>query len=321
MKNWLSWILRIVAQVNVIALAALSSGISAASERDGADEIQEAAHADGASGPAVSRKSVEGDRLEALPSRLKGVDVTERLGETLPLATELRDSEGRTVRLGDFFDGQRPVILTFNYSDCPMLCSLQLSRFVQALAQMKRTAGSDFQIVTVSIDPAETVERARETKARYLRDYGRPEAASGWNFLLGSEQAVRGVADAVGFSYSYNEERKEWLHAAALMVLTPDGRVARYIYGVDYHPETLNLSVVEGSEGKIGSTMDRLVLYCFHYDESEGRYAPVAMNIMRVGAGLVAVLLGAFLSVYWVAESRKRHAPRPAAAVNPGTVS
>ncbi len=263
----------------------------------------------------------EGDRLEALPARLKGVDISEQLGASLPLDTELRDSEGRTARLSQFFDGRRPVILTFNYSDCPMLCSLQLSRFVQSLTQMKRTVGADFQVVTVSIDPAETPERARETKARYLRDYGRPEAASGWHFLLGTEGQVRSVADAVGFSYSYNEERQEWLHAAALMVLTPDGRVARYIYGVDYHPETLNLSIVEGSEGKIGSTMDRLVLYCFHYDESEGRYAPVAMNIMRVGAGLVAVLLGAFLSVYWVAESRKRKLPGGAAAINPGTVS
>src|SRR5690606_16761006 len=231
------------------------------------------------------------------------------------------NSDGKDVRLGDLLDGKRPVILTFNYSDCPMLCSLQLSRFVQTLGQVKRTAGSDFQIVTVSIDPGETVERARETKARYLRDYGRPEAAAGWHFLLGSEPAVRRLADSVGFGYTYNEERQEWLHAAALMVLTPDGRVARYIYGIDYHPETLNLSIVEGSEGKIGSTLDRLVLYCFHYDESEGRYAPVAMNIMRVGAGLVAVLLGAFLTVYWLAESRKRHAPGAAAAVNPGTVS
>jgi protein SCO1 len=268
-----------------------------------------------------ARPAKEADRMEALPSRLKGVDVTEHLGASLPKDLMLKNSDGQDVRFGDLFDGKRPVVLTFNYSNCPMLCSLQLSRFVQTLGQLKRTAGNDFQIATVSIDPAETVERARETKTRYLRDYGRPEASGGWHFLLGSEQAVRGLADAVGFSYAYNEERQEWLHAAALMVLTPDGRVARYIYGVDYHPETLNLSLVEGSEGKIGSTLDRLVLYCFHYDESEGRYAPVAMNIMRVGAGLVAVLLGAFLTVYWLAESRKRHAPGAAAAVNPGTVS
>lgn len=280
-----------------------------------------ASAAEGGASVGSGQAEVEADRLEPLPARLKGVDVTEHLGASLPKEATLLDSDGRTVRLGDLFDGKRPVVLTFNYSNCPMLCSLQLSRFVQALSQVKRTAGSDFQIATISIDPVETAERAAETKARYLRDYGRPEAASGWHFLRGSERTVRSIADAVGFSYTYNEDRKEWLHAAALMVLTPDGRVARYIYGVDYHPETLNLSIVEGSEGKIGSTMDRLVLYCFHYDESEGRYAPIAMNIMRVGAGLVAVLLGAFLSVYWLAESRKRHAAGAAAAVNPGTVS
>lgn len=300
---------------------ALATGSSSPSAVSVLADVAEQAASSPPTGSTRAKKPLEGDRLEALPSRLKGVDITERLGASLPLDVELRSSEGEAVRLGQFFDARRPVILTFNYSNCPMLCSLQLSRFVQSLAQMKRTAGTDFQIVTISIDPAETVERARETKARYLRDYGRPDAASGWHFLLGSESQVKSVADAVGFGYNYNEERQEWLHAAALMVLTPDGRLARYIYGVDYHPETLNLSLVEGSEGKIGSTMDRLVLYCFHYDESEGRYAPVAMNIMRVGAGLVAVLLGAFLSVYWVAESRKRKVPGGAAAINPGTVS
>lgn len=251
-------------------------------------------------------ESAEKDRMEALPGRLAGVEVKEQLGANLRLDAELTDSSGKAVRLAQYFNGERPVVLTFNYSNCPMLCSLQLTRFVQALTQLKRTAGTDFDIVTISIDPAETPQRAAETKARYLRDYGRPEAASGWHFLLGAEQIVRHIADSVGFSYTYNEERKEWLHAAVLMVLTPDGRVARYIYGVDYHPETLNLSLVESSEGKIGSTMDRLVLYCFHYDETEGRYAPVAMNIMRVGAGLVAVALGAFLTAYWVAEARKK---------------
>lgn len=306
---------RLTALLGTAALAALVSFGGVASADEGGASAN--------SGTAAFGKTAEldPDRLEPLPARLKGVDVTEHLGATLPMDATLQDSDGRTVRLGDLFDGKRPVVLTFNYSNCPMLCSLQLSRFVQSLSQVKRTAGSDFQIATISIDPAETVSRASETKARYLRDYGRPEAAPGWHFLLGSERTVRAVADAVGFSYAYNDERKEWLHAAALMVITPDGRVARYIYGVDYHPETLNLSIVEGSEGKIGSTMDRLVLYCFHYDESEGRYAPLAMNIMRVGAGLVAVLLGAFLSVYWLAESRKRHAVGAAAAVNPGTVS
>ncbi len=248
------------------------------------------------------------DRIEPLPKRLNEVDIVERLGERLPLDTAFTDSEGRQVTLGDYFDGVRPVILTFNYSDCPMLCSLQLTRFVQALHQLKRTAGEDFQIVTVSIDPKETQENAQMTKARFLRDYGRPEAAEGWHFLRGPEEHSRAVADGAGFGYTFNEARQEWLHTAALILVNPDGRVGRYLYGIEYHPETLNLSIVEASDGKITSTVERILLYCFHYDETEGRYAPVAMNIMRLGAGLVAVVLAIFLSTYWLAESRKRRA-------------
>jgi protein SCO1 len=245
------------------------------------------------------------DRTEALPERLEGVDVVEHPGAQLPLHTEFFDSTGKVVKLGDYFDGKRPVVITFNYSNCPMLCSIQLNRFVEGLKGIKRTAGDDFTILTLSIDPAETPGRAAETKLRYLGDYGRPQAAQGWQFLTSSTN-TRTIADAVGFGYSYNEARKEWMHAAALIVVTPDGRVARYLYGIEYLPETLDLSLVEASDGKIGSTLDRLILYCFHYDESEGRYAPVAMNIMRVGAGLMAILVGIVLTIFWTAERRKR---------------
>src|SRR5690606_24750003 len=193
---------------------------------------------------AFAAPAEEKDRTEALPERLEGVHVKEQLGATLPLDARFTNSEGENVRLGDYIDGTRPVVLTFNYSNCPMLCSLQLSRFVQALTQLKHTAGADFQIVTISIDPEETVAGAAETKARYIRDYGRPEAAAGWHFLLSSGEQTRAVADAAGFGYTYNEARQEWLHAAAVILLTPQGQIARYIYGVDYHPETLNLSLI-----------------------------------------------------------------------------
>jgi protein SCO1 len=252
------------------------------------------------------------DRQEPLPKRLEKVSVQEHLGAQLPLDTEFTDSTGRAVKLRDYFDGVHPVIVTFNYSDCPMLCSLQLNRLVDGLKQVRRTVGDDFKIVTLSIDPLETAERASETKNRYLRDYGRPTATNGWHFLHAKEGVTRSVADAAGFSYSYNQERKEWLHAAALIIANPDGRIGRYLYGIQYHPETLNLSIVEASEGKIATTVDRLLLYCFHYDETEGRYAPVAFNIMRLGAGATALALGAFLSVYWLTESRNRRRATPA---------
>lgn len=245
------------------------------------------------------------ERTEALPTRLLDVGIDEKLGEALPLEAQLQDSDGRPVKLGDFFDGVHPVLLTFNYSDCPMLCSLQLNKLVGGMRQLKRSVGDEFRLVTISIDPQETAVRASETKARYLKAYGREGAALGWSFLTASESTVRDIAASVGFRYSFNEARKEWLHTAAVMVLTPTGTLARYLYGLEYHPDTLELSLVEASAGKIASTLDRLILYCFHYDETEGRYAPVAMNIMRVGAGLVAVALAAFMAFYWLGERRK----------------
>ncbi len=246
------------------------------------------------------------DRLEPKPERLDAVVLDEQLGGKVPTDGAYTDSSGAAVKLGDFFDGERPVVLTFNYSNCPMLCSLQLDRFVKGLKQLGRSVGDGFEVVTISIDPEETSAQAAESKKRYLAEYERAGADKGWHFLVGSEQSTRPLAASVGFTYDYNEARQEWLHPAAIIVLTPDGRVSRYLYGIEYHPDTLNLALVEASDGKIGSVMDRLVLYCFHYDESEGRYAPVAMNIMRVGAGLAATALAFFLSFYWLVESRRK---------------
>src|SRR5690606_38362732 len=160
------------------------------------------------------------------------------------------------------------------------------------------TLGKDYRIVTVSLNPAETPQRAHGTKQRYLAQYGRPEADAGaWTILTGSENNIRAVADAIGFTYGYNEKRDEYVHPADFAVTTADGTIARYLYGLEYHPKTLRLSLIEASEGKVGSAVDKLILYCFHYDASEGRYAPVAMNIMRVSGGSGAVALGGFLTV------------------------
>lgn len=260
------------------------------------------------------------DRLADKPNRIDGLEIREQLGKGVPLDTPFTDSTGARVTLRDYFDGKHPVVLTLNYADCPMLCGLQLPRFVGALRQLSRTVGEDFKVLTLSIDPAETPAVAETSRQRYLRDYGRPNA-SDWHFLTGPEPATRAVANAVGIDYAYNEARKEWIHPAAVVLLMPDGRISRYLYGIEYHPETLNLAIVEASEGKIGSIVDRLVLYCFHYDETEGRYAPVAMNIMRVGAGLTALVLGAFLAVYWLAEYRRRKRKQPPLSPSPSTVS
>jgi protein SCO1 len=245
------------------------------------------------------------DRTEAAPKRLQGLDVIEHLGERIPESLAFRDHDGKQVKLGDYLHGGVPVIVTFNYSSCPMLCSLQLNAFVDGLKKLELTAGKDFRIVTVLLDPAETNETARRFRARYLSQYNRPGSEPGWTFLTGSDENIHAIAKAVGFQYSYNEVRKEYVHPAALTLLSPEGKVARYLYGLSYPEKTLRLGIVEASEGRVGSSLDRLVLFCFHYDSTEGRYAPIATRIMQVGGGVGLAVLAGFLTIL-IRRDKKR---------------
>ena len=242
---------------------------------------------------------------QAIPA-LDKVGVEEHLDARLPLELEFLDEGGRSVRLGDYFDGARPVILTLNYDRCPMLCGLQLNGVVAGLEEMDWTPGVEFEMVTVSIDPLETPELAQAKKENYLKRYQRPAAARGWHFLTGRQDNIERLAETVGFSYTYDVASGQYAHAAAIFVITPDGRVARYLYGIEYPPKSLKLSLMEASEGKIGSAFDQLIMYCYHYDPASRRYAPVAMNIMRVGGGATALLLGLTLGTWWLRESRRR---------------
>ena len=232
-------------------------------------------------------------RTQSLDS-LDGVGIDEKLNAALPLDLTFRDSGGKTLQLAKLFDGERPVILSLNYSDCPMLCQLQLNGLVDGLRALTWSAGDEYEIVSLSVDPLETAQRARQTKQQYVKAYGRPETAAGWHFLTGDKHAIETLADAVGFGFKYVPERKEYAHAAAIMICTPEGRISRYLYGVLYPPQTLKLSLVEAGEGKVGSTLDRVLLFCFHYDATSGRYAPVARQIMKFAAGvtLATVLVG-----------------------------
>jgi protein SCO1 len=250
-------------------------------------------------------------RTEALPKRLRGIDVTERLGQFLPQNLCFTDEEGRPALLQDAFDGRVPVILTLNYSNCPMLCSLQLHALVEGLKKVDWTLGRDYRMLTVSLDPTETTELAHRTRARYLAQYGRPGAENGWHFLHGSAANVQAYARALGIHYAYNEARGEYVHPAAIVLAAPSGKLVRYLYGLDYLPTTMRLSLVESSEGKIGTTVDRLILFCFHYDAEEGRYAPVARNIMRIGgAASVLFLAGFVLMLLRIERKRDRqHSP------------
>jgi len=245
---------------------------------------------------------------EQVPEALEEVGVTEHLDAKLPMELEFRDEDGATVTLGGFFDGERPVILTLNYYRCPMLCGLQLNGLVDGLEQMAWTPGQEFEIVTVSINPLETPALAKEKKQNYIKRYGRPSAMTGWHFLTGREPEIDRLAETVGFRFAYDPVEKQYAHAAALFVCTPDGRVARYLYGIEYPPKQLKLALLEASEGKIGSTLDQLILYCYHYDPSNRRYSPVAMNIMRVGGGATASILVVALGLFWFREWRRRKA-------------
>lgn len=245
------------------------------------------------------------------PKELAGLDVREHLNDSLPLDLKFTDDSGQSVRLADYFEADKPVILSLNYSNCPMLCRLQLNGLVETLKEMPWTAGQEFQVVSVSIDPLEPPARAQQTKEKCLKLYDRPGSGDGWHFLVGEVEAIETLANATGFEYRYLPDRKEYVHPAVFMVCTPDGRISRYLYGVAFDPQTIRLSLVEASEGKVGSTLDKFLLFCFHYDETAGRYGPMARNQMKLGGGVTVALLLLGLIPYWL-RSRKSKATKQA---------
>jgi len=247
---------------------------------------------------------------EQLPNELEGVGVKENLGGRVPLDLEFRDESGQKVKLADYFQRQRPVLLSLNYYRCPMLCHVQLDGVVDALRQLNLTAGKEFEFITASINPLETPSEARLKKQEYLQKYGKAEAAAGWHFLTGSKENIEALTKAVGFQYRLDPATGEYAHPAMAAVLTPQGRISRYLYGVEYRPQTMRLSLVEASGGKIGSPLDQVILYCFHYDASRGRYAPVAINIMRLGGLLTVTVLAAMLGTWWARERRAKSTKR-----------
>ncbi len=248
----------------------------------------------------------EAQLVSEVPEALDEVGVTEHLDAKLPLDARFRDESGEWVELGSYFDGERPVILTLNYYRCPMLCGLQLNGVVDGLEQMDWSPGEEFEMVTVSINPLETPELATAKKQNYLKRLQRPSAGSGWHFLTGNEPEIERLAETVGFGYTYDAESGEYAHAAVTMVITPDGRIARYLYGIEYPAKRLKLALLEAAEGSIGTTLDQLILYCYHYDPTNRRYSPVAMNIMRLGGSATALILGISLGGFWALEWRRK---------------
>ncbi|GAB4132771.1 SCO family protein [Thermopirellula anaerolimosa] len=249
---------------------------------------------------------VQAQIAETAPDQMEGVGVEEHLNRPLPLDLEFVSAEGKTVRLGDYFDGTLPVILTLNYSNCPKLCHLQLNGLFEGLERLDWPMGEKYRVVTISINPDETVDRAAATKAKYAKTYRVP-GSENWVFLTGSEANIRKAADTVGFFYRYDPVEKQYVHVAVIMVCTPDGRVSRYLYGVEYPAQTLRLALLEAAEGKIGTTVDRILMFCMHFDPTRGSYTLAAWRLMQIGAALTLAVFGLVLGAWWVRDQRRSH--------------
>ncbi len=243
--------------------------------------------------------------LDNVPE-LKKIDVVEHLGDTIPLDLHFTNDHGDPVTLANYFGHGKPVLLNLAYNNCPMLCSVILDGVANGLHDMQLRPGTDFQILTVSIDPTETVKTASGRKHRYSEAVGEMGDPDGWTFLVGDSTQSRALANALGFIYYYDEDLKQYAHPAVTFLLTEDGVISRYLYGLEYKKRDLRLGLLEASDGKIGTTVDRIVLYCFHYDPDAKGYVAFAGNIMRLGGAITLVLLGAFLGLHWARE-RVRH--------------
>jgi protein SCO1 len=250
---------------------------------------------------------------EGRPSILRDIGFDQRLGETVPLGLEFRDDAGRLVRLGDYF-GKRPVVLTLNYYGCPMLCTVTLNGLGSALSVLTYTAGREFEVVTVSFDARETPDLAARKKKSYLERYKRPGAADGWHFLTGSQASIDALTKAVGFKYAWDPETKQFAHPAGVVVLTPSGKISRYLFGIEYAPKDLRFAVIESSEGRVGNAVDQIVLACYNYDPTTGRYGAAIMRIVRASGALTFVALASFVVLALRRERRAASATRAAAA-------
>jgi protein SCO1 len=229
------------------------------------------------------------------PAALRNVGIDQKMGAQVPLDVPFIDDAGRTVSMRAYLG--KPVILALVYYSCPSLCNMVLNGVVRSVHDLKMTAGDEYNVVAVSFDPRETREMAAAKKASYVREYNRTGAEQGFHFLTGAEADSHALADAVGFHYAYDAFTNQYAHASAIMILTPEGRVARYFYGIDYPARDVRFGLEEASGGKISSPVDAVLLYCYHYDPSNGKYGFVIMNALRIGAGVTLACLIGFMLV------------------------
>jgi protein SCO1 len=269
----------------------------------------------GPSSPLYGARPASGNPSTGLPEALQEVKIEQKLDQQLPLDLVFRDESGRDVKLGDYF-GHKPVVLAFVYYDCPMLCTQVLNGMVTSFRVLPFQIGKEFDVVTISFDPRETPELAQKKKkvyVDYLPEKMRADAASGWHFLTGDQANIARVTDAAGFRYRYDEKTQQFAHASAIMVTTPHGKLSRYFYGIEYPARDLRLGLIESSANKIGSPVEQLLLYCYHYDPATGKYGLVVMRVMRI-AGVLTLLGIAAMLLLLKARNTVSPTPKPGGA-------
>jgi len=240
------------------------------------------------------------------PELLKDVGIDQNLNESIPLDVHFNDEYGKHVELRHYF-GSKPVILSLVYYDCPMLCTQVLNGLERSLKNLSLDIGKDYTVVTVSIDPTDTPKLALIKQQLYTGLLGRPGAAQNWHFLTGEEPQIKRLAHAAGFRYAFDSETKQYAHASAIMLLTPEGRISRYFYGITYPARDLRLGLVDASEGKIGSPVDAILLFCYHYDPSTGKYGLIISRVMQIAGGLTLLILGGLIFIL----ARREHYALP----------
>lgn len=252
-------------------------------------------------------KPIEGQNLtsDVLPDEMKNVGITEHLGEKIDLGLKFRNEEGKGVTLQNYFDGKRPVLLSLVYYNCPNLCNEHLNGVTRMLKDFEWTLGQEFDMIIVTIDPNENPLHAAQKKLSYLKEYGRDGATKGWHFLTGTEENIQKLAKQIGFGYKWDKKTEQWVHTAAAYVISPQGMISRYLYGIEFKPKLVRLSLVEASEGKVGTLMDRVVLFCLQYDPKAGTYTFYAYNLMRAAGALTVLILAFVLISFWLKQRRR----------------
>lgn len=254
----------------------------------------------------ITHQSTQAQVNKSKPKKLLNVGVEEKLGDQIPTNIEFTTSEGKIITTGQIFSGDKPVIINPVYYECPMLCSMVLNSLLDGLQKLAWSPGKQFNILTFSIDPKEGTGLAARNKNNYINNLGKKRASEGWYFLTGDSTNIKNLGDAIGFNFEYDKSKDQYAHSASIVFADPKGKITRYLYGIDFSEINLRNALYESSSGTIGSTIDKIVMYCYQYNPASRSYTPVAINIMKLGGLATLLFLGIFLGLFWLNERRKQ---------------